>query len=161
MSMEMLSGLSSSLKIGLNAEKDAGQKKAEEVASDAFAAALAQADNAASNVTTFSGLRSNAIIPAALVDLAAKKGLDVSTGQLAEGSVKAKDPTETFLEFASKTPAEKMRALVLGEMGLTEEDLANLSAEERAELEAKIQTRIEAKVKQEIEKKSGFMIVQQ
>jgi hypothetical protein len=170
MSVDVLSALSSGLKIDLKAEKDAQQKRAEEAGVDTFASLLAQqagtqqggAQQAgpASNVTTISGQRGTAVIPAALIDIAADIGGDVQTGELDGSTVPVKDPTETFLEFASKSPAEKMRAMVLGEMGLTEEDLRNLSAEDRAALEAKIQIRIEAKVKQEIDKKSGFGLSQ-
>jgi hypothetical protein len=165
MSVDVLSALSSGLKIDLKAEKDAQQKRAEEAGVDTFASLLAQQAGAqqagpASNVTTISGQRGTAVIPAALIDIAADIGGDVQTGELDGSTVPVKDPTETFLEFASKSPAEKMRAMVLGKMGLTEEDLRNLSAEDRAALEAKIQIRIEAKVKQEIDKKSGFGLSQ-
>lgn len=161
MSMEALSILSSGLKIDLNAEKDAQVKKAEEAAGDTFATLLAQQAGPTSNVTTISGQRSNSVIPASLIDIAADDGTDVQmTEASSSGTTVAKDATETFLDFASKTPAEKMRAMVLADMGLTEEDLRNLSAEDRAELEAKIRTQIEVKVKQEIEKKSGFNLSQ-
>lgn len=162
MSVDLLNALSGSLKIDTKAEKDAQLKRAEEAGVDTFASLLAQqaGTGSADNVATISGRPGNAVIPAALIDIAANIGGDIKTGDLDGSTVPVKDPTETFLEFASKTPAEKMRAMVLGEMGLTEEDLRNLSAEDRAALEAKIQIRIEAKVKQEIEKKSGFNLSQ-
>ncbi|GGB45089.1 hypothetical protein GCM10011505_27960 [Tistrella bauzanensis] len=48
-----------------------------------------------------------------------------------------------FLEFMAMTPAERYRAMFLGEEGLTEEELAAMSPEERAKIEARIQERIE------------------
>jgi hypothetical protein len=160
MSVDVLSALGSGLKTDLKAEKDAQQKRAEETGADTFASLLAQQAGSANNVPIISGRRGTAVIPAALIDIAADIGGEVQAGTFDSSTAPVKDPTETFLEFASKSPAEKMRAMVLGEMGLTEEDLRNLSAEERAALEAKIQIRIEAKVKQEIEKKSGFSLSQ-
>ncbi|MDR7037588.1 hypothetical protein J2X36_002335 [Methylobacterium sp. BE186] len=49
---------------------------------------------------------------------------------------------ESFRELMKMTPAERMRAALLGKMGLTEESLRNLGAEERRKIEDTIKARI-------------------
>lgn len=159
MSVDILGALGGGLKAEFDAAKDAQKKRAEEVAGDAFATALAQA-SAPANVATISGQRNNAVIPAVLVDLAANDAGDTPTLEMTSGTAKPVDPRDAFLDFARKSPAEQMRAMVLAEMGLSEDDLKNLSAEDRAALEAKIQIRIEAKVREEMQKNSKFAIGQ-
>ncbi|MEN2986797.1 hypothetical protein WG926_00675 [Tistrella sp. BH-R2-4] len=55
-----------------------------------------------------------------------------------------------FLEFMAMTPAERYRAMFLGEEGLTEEELAAMSPEDRAKIEARIQERIEMAMKDQM-----------
>lgn len=55
---------------------------------------------------------------------------------------------EEFLKFASMTPAEKIRYLMLKEKGLTEESLAALPPAEREKIEKEIADAIERKVKE-------------
>lgn len=57
--------------------------------------------------------------------------------------MKSAELTAEFLKFADMTPAEKIRARMLGEMDLTEEKLASLPPEERAAIEEKIKEAIE------------------
>lgn len=64
-------------------------------------------------------------------------------------------PEEEFLKFARMSPAEKMRALILGEMGVTEQQLAAMSPEERAKVEEKIAARLKERMKQEMEKRTS------
>ncbi|WP_374377758.1 hypothetical protein [Dongia sp.] len=170
MSITLLNSFASAAKSALNAEKDAQQKAAEASASTAFADLLnqtASTGNVPSDTTTVSGRSSKGVIPAVLID--AQLGGATSTTAPAESGAEAKslsaedletteDPRETFLEFARKTPAEKMRAMILSEMGLTEEDLKNLDAETRAEIEEKIRIRIEEKVRESMQKESGATI---
>ncbi|PZQ45864.1 MAG: hypothetical protein DI551_06250 [Micavibrio aeruginosavorus] len=61
---------------------------------------------------------------------------------------------DEFLDFTGKSWDEKIRAMILGSMGLEEEDLANMTPEEREKIEAKIKEKID----QEIEKKTGMMV---
>lgn len=51
----------------------------------------------------------------------------------------ANDPVvQNFLKFARMTPAEKMRAKMLSQLGLTEDDLKAMSPKEREKVEKKI-----------------------
>lgn len=160
MSISLISAISSGAKLITEAEKDAQQKAAEVNAGGAFASALAQV-GAKADVTAVSGRPNNVVIPAVLIDAGAEEAAGTSRVQpLTQGdeTAEASDATATFLEFASKTPAEKIRAMVLAEMGLTEEALESLDAETRAEIEETIRVRIEARIRQELEEKSGMRI---
>lgn len=62
-----------------------------------------------------------------------------------EGSVApaaAKSVTAEFLEWSKMSPAERIRAQILGELGLTEESLAALPPAEREVIEAEIREAI-------------------
>ncbi len=65
------------------------------------------------------------------------------------------DAAKEFLDFMDKTPEERMRAQILGSMGLTEEELAALPPEERRKIEAKIQETIEARIQKDTEEKTA------
>jgi len=52
----------------------------------------------------------------------------------------------TFMEFMQKSPAEKMRAMILKEMNLTEEQIKNLSPEQRKKVEEEILERMKKKL---------------
>lgn len=69
-----------------------------------------------------------------------------------------KTPAEEFLEEARKSPAERIRAAVLEEMGVTEEELEAMSAEQREAFEKQIADRIKDKVEQASEKKTGMIV---
>lgn len=56
--------------------------------------------------------------------------------------------TEKFLQEAQKTPIERVREQVLGQFGLTEEALAQMSPEDRRVAEDKIREMIEEKIRQ-------------
>ncbi len=56
--------------------------------------------------------------------------------------VKSRELADEFLKFAKMTPAEKIRARILGDKDLTEEALAALPPEERAAIEDKIKETI-------------------
>lgn len=170
MSITLLNSFASTTKAALQSEKDSQQKAAEASAATAFADLLTQTasiGNAPGDTTKVSGRSSKGVIPAVLID--AQLGAATSPAPQPEGGMEAKslsaedldiaeDPREAFLEFARKTPAEKMRAMILSEMGLSEEDLKNLDAETRAEIEEKIRIRIEEKVRESMQKESGATV---
>ena len=60
---------------------------------------------------------------------------------------------EEFLDFMAMDPQARMRAQMLGGMGLTEEELAAMPAEERRKIEDRIHEMIEAKVQEDTEEK--------
>jgi hypothetical protein len=159
MSINLLSAFGSGVKLDHNAEKDA-QQKAEEIAASAFASLLTKPNvptdaASAKDITVITGQRSNTVIPAVLIDASASDPVGAESAAAVNAATHPTDATEEFLDFARKSPAEKMRAMVLSEMGLTEEALRALDSDARAVVEAKIQTQIEAKIRQEMEKKSG------
>jgi hypothetical protein len=71
---------------------------------------------------------------------------------------KADTAVEDFMAFARMTPAQKMRAAILGSMGLTEDGLKAMEPKERAKIEEKIKQLIQQKVEQSVEKKTGVAI---
>ncbi|MAQ71889.1 MAG: hypothetical protein CL565_06815 [Alphaproteobacteria bacterium] len=58
----------------------------------------------------------------------------------------ADEVRNTFLEMVDKTPAELIRAMILAEEGLTEEEFAALPPEEQEKIEKKIIARLEEKM---------------
>lgn len=64
---------------------------------------------------------------------------------------KESEGVEAFREYMSKTPEERWREQILGDMGLTEESLRDLPAEEQQKIEDKIREIIEAKIEEKIE----------
>lgn len=75
-------------------------------------------------------------------DAAAKAAAD------AAGPATPTTAEEKFLDYAQKSPAERMRDDILKSLGLTEDDLANMSPDERAAVEEKIKKLIEEKFRQ-------------
>lgn len=69
----------------------------------------------------------------------------------------ARSPAEEFLELAQKSPAERMRDLILGKMRLTEEQLQAMDAESRKKIEEKIKEEIKKQVENSIEKRNGLI----
>ncbi|SBW12726.1 conserved hypothetical protein [uncultured Alphaproteobacteria bacterium] len=65
------------------------------------------------------------------------------------------DAAQDFLDYMDKTPEERMRAQILGSMGMTEEELANLPADERKKIEDKIRETIEARIQKDTEEKTA------
>lgn len=57
-----------------------------------------------------------------------------------------KSPEEEFLEYARQSPAERIRAAILEEMGISEEELEAMSPEGRAAVEKAIAERIKDKL---------------
>jgi hypothetical protein len=69
-------------------------------------------------------------------------------------SAPASNAREEFDKFAAMSPAERMRASILQQMGVSEDQLAAMSPEERKALEDKITSKIKELV-EESAKKSG------
>lgn len=66
------------------------------------------------------------------------------------GETSAKDE---FLKYQSMTPAEKMRAMMLAKLGVTEEQVKAMSPEERAKIEQKLKDMIKQQVQNDPAKK--------
>lgn len=79
----------------------------------------------------------------------AYSGLTASTTS-SVGETSAKDE---FLKFQAMTPAQKMRAMMLAKLGVTEEQLKAMSPEERAKIEQKMKDMIKQQVQNDPDKK--------
>ncbi len=82
-------------------------------------------------------------------------------GQTEESSSEGDSAKQEFLDFMAMDPAARMRAQMLGGMGLTEEQLAAMPADERKKIEDRIQEMIEAKIKEDTEEKVAASASQQ
>ncbi|PVM93016.1 hypothetical protein [Caulobacter endophyticus] len=65
---------------------------------------------------------------------------------------------QELYDYAAKSPAEKMRAAILGKLGVTEEEVAAMDPKEREKLEAKIKQMIKDEVTQQAEEKKGVLV---
>lgn len=72
------------------------------------------------------------------------------------GETSAKDE---FLKFQAMTPAQKMRAMMLAKLGVTEEELKAMSPEDRKKVEDKIKDMIKQQVQNDPDKKGGKGLV--
>lgn len=59
---------------------------------------------------------------------------------------------EKFLDYAKKSPAEKIRDALLKSIGVTEEQFAQMSPEQRKEVEQKISDKIKEAMQKQTEK---------
>ncbi len=59
---------------------------------------------------------------------------------------------EKFLDYAKKSPAEKIRDALLKSVGVTEEELKNMTPEQRKEVEQKIADKIKEAMQKQTEK---------
>ncbi|MFT3729441.1 MAG: hypothetical protein QM759_16575 [Terricaulis sp.] len=66
----------------------------------------------------------------------------------AAGPASPQTAEEKFLDYAQKSPAQRMRDDILKSLGLTEDDLAKMTPEERGAVEEKIKKLIEEKFRQ-------------
>ena len=64
---------------------------------------------------------------------------------------KGNDVVQEFLDYAKMDPIARMRASILKSMGLTEDDLKNMSPEQQKSVEQKI----EQLIQQELQKNAG------
>lgn len=83
----------------------------------------------------------------------AAQSIAQDTSDVQESPVGVKTAKETFLEYQSMSTAEKYRAMFLGQMGMTEEELEALPPEEREKIEAELREKIKEAVEEEIRKK--------
>ena len=80
----------------------------------------------------------------------ASSGMSESTTPGAGAPLSARDE---FLKFQSMTPAQKMRAMMLAKLGVTEEQLKAMSPEERAKIEEKMKDMVKQQFAHADEKK--------
>lgn len=59
---------------------------------------------------------------------------------------------EKFLDYAKKSPAEKIRDALLKSIGVTEQEFAQMSPEQRKEVEQKIADKIKEAMQKQAEK---------
>jgi hypothetical protein len=78
-------------------------------------------------------------------------GISASTSSPV-GETSAKDE---FLKFQAMTPAQKMRAMMLAKLGVTEEQLKAMSPEDRKKVEDKMKDMIKQQVQNDPDKKKG------
>ncbi len=71
----------------------------------------------------------------------------LSAGKVSKGD----DVVQEFLDYAKMDPMERLRANILKSMGLTEDDLKNMSPEQQKAVEQKI----EQLIKQQLEKNAN------
>lgn len=129
-----LDGLTSSALLGLASIGKAG---AAPTAASGFAPANSAEDGAA-----ISAWRNRFTV------VTAQTALDAQMLRDQQEAARANSAEGKFLDFAQKTPGEKMREQVLKALGLSEEQLAAMSPEERAAAEDKIRDLIEAKIRE-------------
>lgn len=67
-------------------------------------------------------------------------------GGLTASPVSEPSAKDEFLKFQAMTPAQKMRAMMLAKLGVTEEQLKAMSPEERKKIEDKIKDMIKQQV---------------
>jgi hypothetical protein len=77
-----------------------------------------------------------------------KLGLGAGTGAGKPGKV-ADDPYKDFSDYMKMTPMQRIRAAVLKELGVTEDDLKSMSPEQSRAVENKIEEMIKEAMKQE------------
>lgn len=63
-----------------------------------------------------------------------------------------------FMAYAQMTPAQKLRAAILSQMGLKEEDLAKMDPKERKKVEDKIAAIIKEKIEHGDEDHKGVLV---
>jgi hypothetical protein len=84
--------------------------------------------------------------------------------QLKSGSATASlavKPAETaaqkFLDYANKTPAERLQAEMLGQLGLTEEQFKAMSPAEQQKVVDKIREMVKQQVQNSSDKRTGMI----
>lgn len=70
----------------------------------------------------------------------------------------AQSAKDEFLDYAKMTPAQKMRAAMLGKLNVTEEQLKAMSPEERKKVEDKIKDMIRQQVENDPKMKTGSIL---
>jgi len=80
-------------------------------------------------------------------------GVDSISGNTNSLDNAKKAAKDFFMEFMSGDSGDRMRKLILKSMGLTEDDLKNMTPKEREKIEAKIKEKMKELVDQKV--KSG------
>ena len=65
---------------------------------------------------------------------------------------------QDFMALAKMTPAQRMRAALLGKMGMSEEDLAKMEPKERKKIEDKIAQTIRQEIEQGDQDHKGVLV---
>jgi hypothetical protein len=121
----------------------------------AINAAIKAADDAAT-ADTGSGLDEEAFakLKLALNHIASGASSSDSDGSemsASDSTKTGKTASEEFHDWMDMTPGEKMRAAILEELGITEEDLANMTPEARQNVEAGIAERVQTLFAQKLQ----------
>jgi len=66
---------------------------------------------------------------------------------------------DEFLKYQAMTPAQKMRAMMLAKLGVTEEELKAMSPEDRKKIEDKLKDMVKQQVQNDPDKKGGKGLV--
>ncbi|WP_296948956.1 hypothetical protein [uncultured Massilia sp.] len=74
---------------------------------------------------------------------------------LEQAGVKPKTSYQELEDYVNMTPAQRMRADLLKKLGLTEDDLANMSPEARQGVEAKLQELVQQQMRETKEKQQA------
>ncbi len=88
-------------------------------------------------------------------------GSSAYTGAYAGASAMSSSPTsatsprDEFEKFQAMTPAQKMRAMMLAKLGLTEEQVKAMSPEERKKVEDKLKDMVKQSVQNDPTKKNN------
>jgi hypothetical protein len=73
------------------------------------------------------------------------------------GSATANSVVQQFLQYANMTPAERMQADMLSQLGLTEDQFKAMSPADQQKVEAKIQQMIKQQAQESGEKRAGLI----
>lgn len=79
----------------------------------------------------------------------------VSQGSFVDKVAPENSAKEEFLAYVEMTPAERMRATILEQMGMSEDQLASLDEETRRKIEEKIEEMIREKMEELVEATGG------
>jgi hypothetical protein len=69
----------------------------------------------------------------------------------------SQSPEQKFLEYAKMSPAERMHAAMLGQLGLTEDQFKSMDPAAQREVEQKIQQMIQQQAEQGNDKRTGLI----
>lgn len=78
-----------------------------------------------------------------------------STTSLVKDDTATQSAEQKFLDYAKKSPAEKMRAALLASAGVTEEQLQSMSPDQRKAIEQKIADQVKQAAQKQAEKGQG------
>lgn len=85
---------------------------------------------------------------------ASSSNQSASTGMAAKS---ANSAVQQFLQYADMTPAQRMQAQMLSQLGLTEDQFKAMSPADQQKVEAKIQQMIKQQAQETAEKRTGLI----